>query len=235
MCALCNYSVIFYSSQSITKSHGNDCSSGLCHRVDIQIRCRQGKYNFLFRLFNILIIHKHAVTCGHKLIIIDVRLDRLFWPLFICFVFCGASCEPCVDWVWVMASAQTVTVKKTRTSINNIRRNSFFLLNHWRFVVFMCLVEILKFNSRTFLNPGFVGFVVGVVDWRWLWDCESRIYLMQEIRSFSLEAPCLELHEPRKASSFSKRFFVNAKMRHNLLLFSFLLLACWNCIQQPIT
>lgn len=113
------------------------------------------KYNFLFRLFNILIIHKHAVTCGHKLIIIDVRLDRLFWPLFICFVFRGASCEPCVgDWVWVMASAQTVTVKKTRTSINNIRRNSFFLLNHWRFVVFMCLVGILKFNSRTYLNPG---------------------------------------------------------------------------------
>lgn len=139
MCALCNYLVIFYSSQSITKSHGNDCSSGLCHRVDIQIRCRQGKYNFLFRLFNILIIHKHAVTCGHKLIIIDVRLDRLFWPLFICFVFCGASCEPCVDWVWVMASAQTVTVKKNENVDKQHSKKLFFFCWIIGGLLFLCV------------------------------------------------------------------------------------------------
>lgn len=51
-----------------------------CHCVFLDLEFR----HFKFQLFNILIIYKQTVTCGHKLIIIDVRLDRLFRPFILC-------------------------------------------------------------------------------------------------------------------------------------------------------
>lgn len=128
-------------------------------RVNIQMQARPKKKGF--RLFSILIIHKHAVTCGHKLIIIDVRLDHSCWPGF---VFVLLSRRPHVSFVDWPRHGKCTDSNCKKCSINNIRRNSFFC---W-IIGSVCLVGNFKFNSRIVFcsfasRPGW-GVAVGVID-----------------------------------------------------------------------